>query len=300
MAAPATPIGFGEARQPFDKPAMAFLTAMVRPARLWRWILLLPALVAAQMQPLPAESAAFQPPPGQLCRAAIVTAEQTFNIPRGLLGAIGQVESGRPDPSTGAFLPWPWTVDADGDGHFYATKAEAIAAVRAFQASGIQSIDVGCMQINLLHHPQAFASLDEAFDPPANAAYAAHFLNELHADTGNWAEAAAFYHSTTPALASAYERQVMAAWPASLRQAAGVSPMLPTVYDGTRLVPPPMLATAGPFSGHAGAFMLANRPLHAPAHLPLVFGPPRLDGRGLDAYRRNPVLMASEALNNGN
>lgn len=273
---------------------------MVWLVRLARWIPLLPALMAVQMQPLSAESAAFQPPPGQLCRAAIVTAEQTFNIPRGLLGAIGQVESGRPDPSTGAFLPWPWTVDADGDGHFYATKAEAIAAVQAFQASGIQSIDVGCMQINLLHHPHAFASLDEAFDPPANAAYAARFLNELHTDTGNWAEAAAFYHSTTPALASAYERQVMAAWPASLREAAGVSPMLPAVYDGARPAPPPMLAASGPFTGHAGAFMLANRPLRGPSRLPLVFGPPTLVGRGLDAYRRNPVLMASEALRSGN
>lgn len=269
-------------------------------ARVSGWISLLAALLAAQVQPLLADSATFRPAPGQLCRAAIVTAEQTFNIPRGLLGAIGQVESGRVDPSTGAFLPWPWTVDADGDGHFYATKAEAITAVQAFQAAGIQSIDVGCMQVNLLHHPHAFASLGDAFDPPANAAYAARFLNQLHADTGNWGEAAAFYHSTTPALASAYERQVMAAWPANLRAAAGVSPMLPTVYDGTRLTPPPMLVATGAFAGHAGAFMLANRPLRGPAHLPLVFGPPTLVGRGLDAYRRSPVLIASEALRPGN
>ncbi|MGH7051349.1 MAG: hypothetical protein ACREE5_12010, partial [Acetobacteraceae bacterium] len=46
--------------------------------------------------------------PGQLCRAAIVSAEQSFAIPTGLLGAIGQVESGRRDPLTGAYLPWPW------------------------------------------------------------------------------------------------------------------------------------------------------------------------------------------------
>ena len=75
--------------------------------------------------------------------------------------------------------PWPWTVNAEGQGAFYDTKAEAVAAVRAMQARGVRSIDVGCGQINLMHHPDAFASLEQAFDPQANAAYAARFLKEL-------------------------------------------------------------------------------------------------------------------------
>ena len=62
-----------------------------------------------------------------------------------------------------------------GRGHFYDSKAEAVAAVRAMQARGIQSIDVGCGQINLMHHPDAFANLELAFDPQANATYAARF-----------------------------------------------------------------------------------------------------------------------------
>ncbi|MGH7067315.1 MAG: transglycosylase SLT domain-containing protein [Acetobacteraceae bacterium] len=232
--------------------------------------------------------------PGQLCRAAIVSAEQNFAIPTGLLGAIGQVESGRRDPLTGAYLPWPWTVDADGDGHFYPSKQAAIAAVQGFQASGIQSIDVGCMQVNLLHHPHAFASLDQAFDPASNAAYAASFLSELHSETGSWPVAAAFYHSTTPALASTYERQVMAAWPANLREAAGV----PAFLAVSGLTAPKMLATrafppipvaSGPFAGHVGAFMLSNRPV--------IGGSPVRSGgfvrHGLGWYRSVPVMIAS-------
>lgn len=233
--------------------------------------------------------------PGQLCRAAIVSAEQSFAIPTGLLGAIGQVESGRRDPLTGAYLPWPWTVDADGDGHFYPTKEAAIAAVQGFQASGIRSIDVGCMQVNLLHHPDAFASLDQAFDPASNALYAARFLSELHAQTGSWPQAAAFYHSTTPALASTYERQVMAAWPANLREAAGV----PAFLAVSGLTAPKMLAsrafppvpvTSGPFAGHIGAFMLANRP--AIADSPLRSG--GFVRHGLGWYRSVPVMIASD------
>ncbi|MGH7120082.1 MAG: lytic transglycosylase domain-containing protein [Acetobacteraceae bacterium] len=233
--------------------------------------------------------------PGQLCRAAIVSAEQNTAIPKGLLAAIGQVESGRRDPLSGAYLPWPWTVDANGDGHFYPTKAAAISAVRAFQAAGIRSIDVGCMQINLLHHPNAFASLDQAFDPPSNAAYAARFLSQLYGETGNWPEAAAFYHSTTPVLAADYERKVMAAWPAAQRLAAGISAALPpgglsapTVVAGVRVFRP-LPAPSGPFAGRVGALMLANRPVPTGALL-------RSGGfvrHGLAWYRAAPVMIAS-------
>src|SRR5579884_4260905 len=111
--------------------------------------------------------------PYQLCSRAIALAERGAGLPAGLLPAIGRVESGRPDPLTGGVQPWPWTINAEGVGHFFDTKADAIAAVQALQAQGIRSIDVGCMQINLMHHPDAFATLDEAFDPLANARYAA-------------------------------------------------------------------------------------------------------------------------------
>src|SRR6202034_1371509 len=93
-------------------------------------------------------------------------------IPSGLLAAIGRVESGRHDPVSGTLKPWPWTVDAEAQGAFYDTKEQAIAAVSALQARGVRSIDVGCMQVNLLQHPGAFSGLEQAFDPNANADYA--------------------------------------------------------------------------------------------------------------------------------
>src|ERR1700722_5971008 len=103
--------------------------------------------------------------PGLLCRSAVAAAERQSGIPAQLLAAISRVESGRRDPGTGAVHPWPWAVNAEGEGFLYDSKAEAIAAVRAMQARGIRSIDVGCGQINLMYHPDAFPSLEAAFDP---------------------------------------------------------------------------------------------------------------------------------------
>lgn len=152
------------------------------------------------------------PAPGQLCRQAIRTAEQAHGIQAGLLAAMARVESGRPDPRGGAISPWPWTINVEGQGAFFETAADAIAAVRASQARGVRSIDIGCLQVNLMHHPHAFASLAQAFDPAANADYAARFLRDLFNQSGSWPQAAALYHSATPELGAEYRRRVLAAW----------------------------------------------------------------------------------------
>ncbi len=148
--------------------------------------------------------------PPQPCLQAIAAAERAQRTPPKLMRAIGVVESGRPDPRTGAVQPWPWTINAEGQGRFFDSKADAVAAVRALQARGVRSVDVGCMQVNLMHHPTAFASLEEAFDPAANAAYAARFLSALHHDLGDWPRATAAYHSQTEMLGADYARKVMA------------------------------------------------------------------------------------------
>jgi hypothetical protein len=147
-----------------------------------------------------------------LCDSAIVTAEYSLRLPPHLLEAIAEVESGRPEPSTGRLQPWPWTINADGEGAFFATKADAIAAVRTLQARGVRSIDVGCMQVNLMFHPTAFASLEQAFDPRANALYAARFLNSLYTGSHDWLNAIGAYHSQTQALGTDYRRRVLALW----------------------------------------------------------------------------------------
>jgi hypothetical protein len=158
-------------------------------------------------------SAAAPSEAGALCLPAIAAAERATGIPAGLLRSIALVESGRPDPASGRTVPWPWTINAEGAGRTFETKAQAVAATRALLAAGVRSIDVGCAQVNLHHHPQAFDSLEAAFDPATNLGYAARFLLRLRATTGSWAYAAAGYHSQTPEFGHAYAQRVMAVWP---------------------------------------------------------------------------------------
>ena len=171
------------------------------------------AVTVALLAPLPAYARAFtvaRQSPAQLCTAAVDEVQQISALPPHLLAAIARVESGRLDPYTRTWQPWPWTINVDGRGYFFDSKAEAVGAVRALETIGITSVDVGCMQINLQQHPRAFASLDTAFDPRMNARYASRFLNELFASTGSWTRAAQWYHSATPALGIPYGQKVMA------------------------------------------------------------------------------------------
>ena len=153
-------------------------------------------------------------PPGdaQVCSTAIAAAERADHLPPQILNAIGIVESGRFDRQTRVVRPWPWVIDVAGRGQMFDTAEQAIAAVQDAQRQGIQSIDVGCMQVNLAFHPHAFASLQEAFDPAANVRYAAGFLSRLHAQSGDWGSAIAAYHSVNPAFGPAYAQTVAAVW----------------------------------------------------------------------------------------
>jgi hypothetical protein len=252
-----------------------------------RHLYLAAAMVLAVTGPTLAQTALFAPvAQGLLCRSAVAAAERSNGIPAHLLAAISRVESGRRDPISGAMHPWPWTANAEGQGYFYETKAEAVTAVRAMQGRGIRSIDVGCGQVNLMYHPDAFPNLEAAFDPRANAAYAGRFLKDLFVQTGDWNKAVAMYHSATPDIGAEYQGKVQAVWPEEQRLAGlvGATP-LAQAWGATLAAPPP-------------SFMRITRvqsPGTVPGGriipLPTIAGeiPP---GRGLDAYRATPIGLA--------
>lgn len=216
---------------------------------------------------------------GAMCRPALTAAEVRYGIPAGLLQAIGVVESGRRDERTGQREPWPWSINGEGEPHIFDTKQEAVAWVRQAQARGMRSIDVGCAQINLMYHPNAFASLEEAFDPVSNADYAARFLTELWNTSarGNWMTAAGHYHSQTPELADAYRQQVQAVFAGGT---ARTSPLLTLVSAHNPVSP---LGSAQPTPSPGAPQPQQGRIIPAPAGA---------IGRGLDAYRAMPIQMA--------
>jgi len=175
------------------------------------WATVVPACAEAPINLLPVVS------DSEVCLLNIRGQERQHRIPVGLLTAIGLTESGR-TVTHGHRTVWPWTVNAAGEGHFFETKKDAVAFVAEKQAAGVDSIDVGCMQVNLKHHPDAFASLDDAFDPATNVAYAADFLTGLRAELNSWIGAARRYHSATPELGDAYGEVVLANWTGPAKQ----------------------------------------------------------------------------------
>ena len=155
--------------------------------------------------PLSAETAA-------LCAAAAEQAQAAYRMPPKILTALSIAETGRWHAADRVSLAWPWTVTSGTYARYLANKESAIAEVERLQARGVRNIDVGCMQINLRYHPDAFASLEDAFDPDINARYAAAFFMELHEETRSWTRSIERYHSATVERGRAYRRKVEQLW----------------------------------------------------------------------------------------
>jgi transposase-like protein len=138
-----------------------------------------------------------------ICDQAAAYAARETGVPLSVLQAISLNETGR--KRGGIMRPWPWTVNMEGKGVWFDTEDEARAFVYQNYKRGARSFDVGCFQINYKWHGQAFASIEEMFEPRPNALYAAKFLLELYREKGNWSGAAGAYHSRTPKYAEKYE-----------------------------------------------------------------------------------------------
>ncbi len=146
--------------------------------------------------------AALQAATADLCDAAAERVARETGVPRAVLMALTRTETGR--SRAGALSPWPWTVNMEGQGKWFDSRSAARAYVERHRGRGAQSFDVGCFQINYRWHGAAFDSIDQMFDPLANARYAAAFLTRLHDELGDWSEAAGAYHSRTPDHARGY------------------------------------------------------------------------------------------------
>ena len=135
-------------------------------------------------------------PVQNVCIREILLAQSRYNIPDNILLGIGLQEAGTRIQKQ--LVVWPWAINAEGRGSFFDTKARAVNWVQEQLNDGMRSIDVGCMQINLRWHPDAFDSLVEAFSPKDNVDYAARLLLSHYNATDSWHTAAGRYHSKTP------------------------------------------------------------------------------------------------------
>ena len=174
----------------------------------WPWanllflimVVVFSALIAGSTSPSNAASGPSKI--SRLCIDAAHMVSRESGVPVSVLLAITLTETGR-SPS-GTLEPWPWTVNMEGKGVWFTDRARAQAYIDGHFKRGARSFDVGCFQINYRWHGDAFSSLEEMFDPFANARYAARFLKELHLEFGSWSKAAGAYHSRTPEFANRY------------------------------------------------------------------------------------------------
>ena len=149
---------------------------------------------STQKKPVRKEST--RRPVQNICIREILLAQKRYGIPDNILLGIGLQEAGT--RINKQLVVWPWAINAEGRGSFFDTKARAINWVQEQLNDGMRSIDVGCMQVNLRWHPDAFSDLSEAFSPKENVDYAARLLLSHYNATGSWRSASGRYHSKTP------------------------------------------------------------------------------------------------------
>lgn len=118
---------------------------------------------------------------------------QQYHIPPAVLWCLCLQESGLVQDD-GTVIPWPWTLNVDGEGLRFPNQSEAFAALERALAAGA-SVDVGLSQINHRWHHQRFNSLREMLDPWINLNVAAQILREQAVDSHTWFDAVGRYHA---------------------------------------------------------------------------------------------------------
>ncbi|SDW86530.1 hypothetical protein SAMN05444336_102568 [Albimonas donghaensis] len=210
----------------------------------------LAVLAAASTFPAPRAAAAAPPDPRlpAMCEAAARRAAAAEDVPLRLLRGISLAETGR--KRDGRFQPWPWTVNMEGEGRWFDAPGPLLEWVRARQAAGARSFDLGCFQVNHLWHGEAFEGLEQMLDPEANARYAARFLRALRDETGSWETAVGYYHSRTPDLAAGYRARVLRMADLPAPDLPGGFALGPGLVPGRGVMGPPrggsLLAAPGP------------------------------------------------------
>jgi soluble lytic murein transglycosylase-like protein len=136
-------------------------------------------------------SAAHAAPPVQanLCEREMIQAARKYNVPLGMLYAVGLTETGQ----RGSLQPY--ALNIEGRAVYGIDKGDAIKLFARARAAGAKLIDLGCMQINHHFHAENFAGLEEMLDPAKNVDYAARFLKQLREREGSWTMAVARYNA---------------------------------------------------------------------------------------------------------
>jgi soluble lytic murein transglycosylase-like protein len=129
------------------------------------------------------------------------------HVPPAVLFGVALQESSMMFGERGAkrSLPWPWTLNVAGAPGRFATREQAHAALVAAIGRGIDSVDIGAMQVNWRYHRARLIGHSQALDPYWNLRVGASILRDHFRDSADWFVSAGRYHSPgNPARATQY------------------------------------------------------------------------------------------------
>lgn len=101
--------------------------------------------------------------------------------------------------------PWPWTMNVSGKSYFFPTRESAWRMAKSLIAKGINTFDIGLMQVNWKWHGDRFNSVWEALQPSVNQKVAADILLEKYRQTGHPLTAVGWYHNANPSRHHSYQ-----------------------------------------------------------------------------------------------
>lgn len=130
-----------------------------------------------------------------------------------ILYAVALTESGQTRLSAPHWRPWPWTLNIEGEGHYFASRHDAWRALRQALSEDKGSVDIGLMQVNWRYHWRALGSPWQSLDPYHNLRVGADILKDCHPEARDWWDRVGCYHAPNdPTRAHAYLERVRRQW----------------------------------------------------------------------------------------
>ncbi|MEE9493606.1 MAG: hypothetical protein V3W04_09555 [Gammaproteobacteria bacterium] len=123
------------------------------------------------------------------------------DVPGGLLYALARAESGKSTHQS--FEPWPWTLNIEGQGHYYENRDTMFDALMQAITQGRQ-VDIGLTQLNWHWKYDRLISPWQATDPVFNLKTACNIVREHYdnAPEKGWFHATGKYHRESDSPAS--------------------------------------------------------------------------------------------------
>lgn len=99
------------------------------------------------LQPVRAEASQYFADDTYACLNATKKIEKEYQIKKHLLTTISSVETGRWNEKEQQSLAWPWTINAQGKGQFFKTKAEAVKAIKNCRLRALKALTSGVCRL---------------------------------------------------------------------------------------------------------------------------------------------------------